>query len=230
MTAMRAVVIKEQGGDFVLEQREVPQPGFGEVLVRVHACGVCHSDVFAKEGYPGVSWPVVPGHEIAGEVAALGEHVPGWSVGQRVGVGWFGGNCGYCEWCRRGQLIDCENMAIPGVTMDGGYADYVVVPATALALMPDDLTPEEAGPLLGSPPSTPCAPAARPAEVVSRCSVSVASGISRFSSRATSDSKRSQSHAARRKRRWLCSWGRITTSTRPPATRQSNFRRSVGLT
>jgi D-arabinose 1-dehydrogenase-like Zn-dependent alcohol dehydrogenase len=148
MTAMRAVVIKEQGGDFVLEQREVPQPGFGEVLVRVHACGVCHSDVFAKEGYPGVSWPVVPGHEIAGEVAALGEHVPGWSVGQRVGVGWFGGNCGYCEWCRRGQLIDCENMAIPGVTMDGGYADYVVVPATALALMPDDLTPEEAGPLL----------------------------------------------------------------------------------
>jgi D-arabinose 1-dehydrogenase-like Zn-dependent alcohol dehydrogenase len=148
MTAMRAVVIKEQGGDFVLEQREVPQPGFGEVLVRVHACGVCHSDVFAKEGYPGVSWPVVPGHEIAGEIAGLGEHVQGWSVGQRVGVGWFGGNCGYCEWCRRGQLIDCENMTIPGVTMDGGYADYVVVPATALALMPDDLTPEEAGPLL----------------------------------------------------------------------------------
>jgi D-arabinose 1-dehydrogenase-like Zn-dependent alcohol dehydrogenase len=148
MTAMRAMVVKEQGGDFVLEQREVPQPGFGEVLVRVHACGVCHSDVFAKEGYPGMSWPVVPGHEIAGEIAALGEHVQGWSVGQRVGVGWFGGNCGYCEWCRRGQLIDCQNMGIPGVTMDGGYADYAVVRATALALMPDDLSPEEAGPLL----------------------------------------------------------------------------------
>ncbi|HEX3804203.1 MAG TPA: alcohol dehydrogenase catalytic domain-containing protein, partial [Solirubrobacteraceae bacterium] len=148
MTAMRAVVVKEQGGNFVLEQREVPQPGFGEVLVRVHACGVCHSDVFAKDGYPGVSWPVVPGHEIAGEIAALGEHVQGWSVGQRVGVGWFGGNCGYCEWCRRGQLIDCQNMGVPGVTMDGGYADYVVVRAAALALMPDDLTPEHAGPLL----------------------------------------------------------------------------------
>ncbi len=145
---MRAMVIQEQGGDFVLEEREVPQPGFGEVLVRVHACGVCHSDVFAKDGYPGVSWPVVPGHEIAGEIAELGEHVQGWEVGQRVGVGWFGGNCGHCEWCRRGQLIDCANMGIPGVTMDGGYADYVVVRASALASMPDGLTPEEAGPLL----------------------------------------------------------------------------------
>ena len=145
---MRAMVIKEQGGDFILEERDVPQPGDGEVLVRVHACGVCHSDVFAKDGYPGVSWPVVPGHEIAGEIAALGEHVHGWAVGQRVGVGWFGGNCGYCEWCRRGQLIDCVNMGIPGVTMDGGYADYVVVRAAALARLPDDLTPEDAGPLL----------------------------------------------------------------------------------
>lgn len=148
MSMMRAMVINEQGGDLVLEQREVPQPGRGEVLVRVHACGVCHSDVFAKHGYPGVSWPVVPGHEIAGEIASVGEHVDGWSVGQRVGVGWFGGNCGYCEWCRRGQLIDCVNMGIPGVTMDGGYADYVVVRASALALMPEDLTPAEAGPLL----------------------------------------------------------------------------------
>ena len=148
MATMRAMVIQEQGGDFVLEEREIPQPGFGEALVRVHACGVCHSDVFAKDGYPGVTWPVVPGHEIAGEIEALGEHVEGWAVGQRVGVGWFGGNCGWCEWCRRGQLIDCENMSIPGVTADGGYADYVVVRASALAAMPDDLSPEEAGPLL----------------------------------------------------------------------------------
>lgn len=148
MPTMRAMVVQEQGGDFVLEEREIPQPGFGEVLVRVLACGVCHSDVFAKEGYPGVTWPVVPGHEIAGEIAALGEHVEGWDVGQRIGVGWFGGNCGWCEWCRRGQLIDCENMGIPGVTMDGGYAEYVVVRASALAALPDDLSPEEAGPLL----------------------------------------------------------------------------------
>jgi alcohol dehydrogenase/propanol-preferring alcohol dehydrogenase len=148
MATMRAMVIEEQGGDFVLQERQVPEPGFGEALVRVHACGVCHSDVFAREGYPGVSWPVVPGHEIAGEITALGEHVHGWEVGQRVGVGWFGGNCGYCEWCRRGQLIDCENMDIPGVTMDGGYADYVVVRASALAALPEGLSPAEAGPLL----------------------------------------------------------------------------------
>jgi D-arabinose 1-dehydrogenase-like Zn-dependent alcohol dehydrogenase len=149
MATMRAIVVKEPGGDFELEQREVPKPGLGEALVRVHACGVCHSDVFAKEGgYPGVSHPLVPGHEIAGEVAALGEQVEGWEVGQRVGVGWFGGNCGYCEWCRRGSLIDCENMGITGVTMDGGYADYVVVRASALAAMPDDLGFEDAAPLL----------------------------------------------------------------------------------
>lgn len=102
------MVVREAGGDFVLEEREVPQPGVGEARVRVHACGVCHSDVFAREGaYPGVSFPVVPGHEIAGVVDALGDGVKGWEVGQRVGVGWFGGNCGWCEWCRRGDLINC---------------------------------------------------------------------------------------------------------------------------
>ena len=149
MATMRAVVVSEAGGDLELQEREVPSPGLGEALVRVHACGVCHSDMFAKEGaYPGVSFPVVPGHEIAGEISALGDHVDGWEVGQRVGVGWFGGNCGYCEPCRRGQLIDCENMEIPGVTMDGGYADYVVVRASALAAIPDDLADEDAGPLL----------------------------------------------------------------------------------
>jgi D-arabinose 1-dehydrogenase-like Zn-dependent alcohol dehydrogenase len=149
MTTMRAMVVQEQGGDFVLEEREVPEPGPGHALVKVHACGVCHSDVFAKEGgYPGVSYPVIPGHEIAGEIAALGDGVHGWEVGQRVGVGWFGGNCGWCEPCRRGQLIDCENMGIPGVTFDGGYAEYVVVRSSALAAMPDELSPEDAGPLL----------------------------------------------------------------------------------
>ena len=149
MTSMRAMVVKEAGGDFELEDRPVPEPGFDQAVVRVHACGVCHSDVLAKEGgYPGVTYPVVPGHEIAGEVAALGDGVKGWQVGQRVGVGWFGGNCGYCEWCRRGDLINCQNMEIPGVTMDGGYADYVLVRANAMAAMPDDLADDEAGPLL----------------------------------------------------------------------------------
>ncbi len=149
MATMRAMVITEAGGDFTLQEREIPTPGRDQALVRVHACGVCHSDMFAKEGaYPGVTFPVVPGHEIAGVIETLGEGVEGWEVGQRVGVGWFGGNCGYCEWCRRGDFINCENSEIPGVTMDGGYADYVVVKANAMAAMPDDLAHEDAAPLL----------------------------------------------------------------------------------
>ncbi len=149
MAKMRAVQVSEAGGPFELVERDVPQPGRDEALVRVHACGICHSDSFAKEGgFPGVTFPAVPGHEIAGEIAALGEGVQGWEVGQRVGVGWFGGNCGYCEACRRGDLIGCENMEIPGITSDGGYADYVVVNARALALMPDDLADVDAAPLM----------------------------------------------------------------------------------
>jgi D-arabinose 1-dehydrogenase-like Zn-dependent alcohol dehydrogenase len=149
MPTMRAMVAQTAGADLVLENREIPTPGPGRVLVKVHACGVCHSDMFAREGaWPGISLPVIPGHEIAGEVAELGSDVNGWEVGQKVGVGWFGGNCGWCEPCRRGQLIQCENAEIPGVTIDGGYADYVVVRASALAAMPDGLSDEEAGPLL----------------------------------------------------------------------------------
>jgi D-arabinose 1-dehydrogenase-like Zn-dependent alcohol dehydrogenase len=117
--------------------------------VRVHACGVCHSDSYAKEGaFPGVTYPLVPGHEIAGAIEALGEDVRGWEVGQRVGVGWFGGNCGYCDRCRRGDLMLCRNMGIPGVTFDGGYADYVIVKASAMASIPDELAAEDAAPLL----------------------------------------------------------------------------------
>ncbi|HET9721039.1 MAG TPA: alcohol dehydrogenase [Solirubrobacteraceae bacterium] len=146
---MRAMVVREPGGDFELEEREVPTPGRDEAVIRVHACGVCHSDMFAKEGgYPGVSHPVVPGHEIAGVIESLGEGVRGWEVGQRVGVGWFGGNCGYCEQCRRGHFIDCENMETPGITIDGGYADYVLVRAGAMASLPEDLGYEDAAPLL----------------------------------------------------------------------------------
>ncbi len=149
MASMRAVQVSEQGGPFELVQREVPTPSAGEALVRVHACGICHSDSFAKTGgFPGISWPHVPGHEIAGEVAALGDGVKGWQLGQRVGVGWFGGNCGYCRQCRRGDLLNCANMEIPGITTDGGYADYVLVKASALASIPDELSDAEAAPLL----------------------------------------------------------------------------------
>jgi D-arabinose 1-dehydrogenase-like Zn-dependent alcohol dehydrogenase len=146
---MRVVQVSEQGGPFELVQREVPTPGAGEALVRVHACGICHSDSFSKTGgFPGMSWPHVPGHEIAGEVAALGDGVKGWEVGQRVGVGWFGGNCGHCRQCRRGDLMNCANMEILGITIDGGYADYILVKASAMASIPDELSAEEAAPLL----------------------------------------------------------------------------------
>jgi D-arabinose 1-dehydrogenase-like Zn-dependent alcohol dehydrogenase len=149
MATMRAVQVSEAGGDFELVEREVPEPGRGQALVRVAACGICHSDMFAKEGgFPGVSYPLVPGHEIAGRIESLGEGVEGWEAGQRVGVGWFGGNCGHCDPCRRGDHISCENLVIPGITADGGYADYVLVAASALAAIPDDLSAEDAAPLL----------------------------------------------------------------------------------
>jgi D-arabinose 1-dehydrogenase-like Zn-dependent alcohol dehydrogenase len=149
MPTMRAVQVAEAGGAFELVEREIPQPGRGEARVRVEACGVCHSDSLAKDGgFPGVTYPLIPGHEVAGVIDALGDGVKGWEVGQRVGVGWFGGNCGDCEPCRRGDFIWCVNSSIPGITMDGGYADYLVVSSTALALIPDDLDAEDAAPLL----------------------------------------------------------------------------------
>ena len=149
MATMRAMQVGEKGGDFELVEREVPSPGRGEVLVRVHACGVCHSDMAAKEGvFPGVPFPIVPGHEIAGEIAEVGEDVKPWQVGQWVGVGWFGGNCGWCEPCRRGDLFHCQNMGVPGVTFDDNYADYVLVRSSALASIPEDLADEDAAPLL----------------------------------------------------------------------------------
>ncbi|HKM64332.1 MAG TPA: alcohol dehydrogenase [Acidisphaera sp.] len=149
MAKIRVVQIRRPGGDFELVERDMPQPKPGEVRVRVQACGVCHSDSFAKEGaFPGVPYPIVPGHEIAGVIDALGEGVTGWSVGQRVGVGWFGHHCGHCDPCRRGRLVDCRNLRIPGINYDGGYAEAMVTPEDGLAAMPDELQAAEAAPLL----------------------------------------------------------------------------------
>lgn len=149
MTTMRVIQVPEAGADFEPTTREVPEPGRGQVRVRIQACGVCGSDFFAKEGgFPGMNWPLIPGHEIAGVVDALGEDVRPWQVGQRVGVGWYGGSCGWCEPCRKGDLIGCENSPVPGIWMDGGYAEYIVVPQSALAAIPDALSPEEAAPLM----------------------------------------------------------------------------------
>jgi len=130
-------------------EREILQPGPRQVRVKVQACGLCHSDVLTKEGHwPGMKYPRVPGHEVAGVIDAIGSEVPRWKPGQRVGVGWLGSYCGHCESCRRGSFVTCANQLISGVTMDGGYQDYVVVPFEALALIPDELSPIEAGPLM----------------------------------------------------------------------------------
>jgi D-arabinose 1-dehydrogenase-like Zn-dependent alcohol dehydrogenase len=148
MAKMRAMEVRQAGGPFELIERDVPEPTAGMVRVKVQACGICHSDSLTKEGHwPGIVYPRVPGHEIAGIVDAVGEGVAGWQPGQRVGVGWHGGHCGHCESCRRGDFVTCRIAPqIPGITYDGGYADHVLVPAGALALVPADLSAVDAGP------------------------------------------------------------------------------------
>ena len=149
MPKMRAIQVSGPNKPFELVEREIPNPARGQVRVKVQACGVCHSDSFVKEGlFPGIQYPRVPGHEIAGVIDALGEDVRNFEVGQRVGIGWYGGHCKICESCRRGDFMTCANPLVCGISYDGGYADYVVVPSEALALIPDGLTPTEVGPLM----------------------------------------------------------------------------------
>jgi D-arabinose 1-dehydrogenase-like Zn-dependent alcohol dehydrogenase len=127
----------------------VPEPGHGEVRVKVGACGICHSDMFTvHNAFPGISFPRIPGHEIAGTIESIGEGVDGFAPGDRVGVGWHGGHDGTCDRCRRGDYITCRNMRVPGIAYDGGYAEYVIAPAVALARIPEGLTAEEAAPLM----------------------------------------------------------------------------------
>ena len=145
----RAMQVPAAGGAFQLVTRQFPDPGPGQVRIRVQACGVCHSDSLTKEGlWPGLQFPRVPGHEVAGVLDAVGPEVPVFKVGQRVGLGWHGGHCNYCTPCRRGDFMLCENQPISGINYDGGYADYVLAPANAIALIPDDLNDADAGPLL----------------------------------------------------------------------------------
>jgi len=150
MTRMRVVQVTHPKGPLELVEREIPEPGAGAVRVKIQACGICHSDAVTKEGiFPGIQYPRVPGHEIAGVIDAVGPGAFGWTAGQRVGVGWHGGHCGYCDSCRRGDFVTCQVAPqIPGVTYDGGYADYVIAPASALALIPEGLSAVEASPLM----------------------------------------------------------------------------------
>jgi len=145
---MKAAQIPNAGGDFEIVEREIPKPGAGQVLIKVQACGICHSDVLTKEGWPGIVYPRVPGHEVAGVIHELGERVTAWKKGQRVGVGWHGGQDGTCLSCRRGDFRNCRNLLIPGISYDGGYQEYMVAPVEALAAIPDSLSDVEAAPLL----------------------------------------------------------------------------------
>jgi len=146
---MRVAQISKPGGDFEIVEREIPKPGAGQVLIKVHACGVCHSDVLTKEGgLPGIQYPRVPGHEVAGAVHEVGANVTAWKVGQRVGVGWHGGQDGTCLQCRRGDFRNCQNEKITGISYDGGYQQYMIAPVEALAAIPDTLSDVEAAPLM----------------------------------------------------------------------------------
>ncbi|MGA3074478.1 MAG: alcohol dehydrogenase [Bryobacteraceae bacterium] len=150
MSKMRAVQVSRPGGPFEIVEREIPDPGAGAVRIKVQACGICHSDSLTKEGhFPGLSYPRVPGHEVVGIVDAVGAGVAGWTPGQRAGLGWNGGYCGYCGNCRRGQFFACQTATyITGVTTDGGYADYTIARAEALARVPEELSAVEAAPLM----------------------------------------------------------------------------------
>ncbi len=146
---MKIVRVNRAGGSFEVIDEPVSEPARGSVRIRIQACGVCHSDVLTKEGgIPGIVYPRAPGHEIAGVVDAIGEDADPWKAGDRVGVGWHGGHCGKCESCRRGDFITCVKLQIPGISYDGGYAEFVNAPVESLAHIPSELTPEEAAPLM----------------------------------------------------------------------------------
>jgi D-arabinose 1-dehydrogenase-like Zn-dependent alcohol dehydrogenase len=146
---MKAVQISKPHGNFEVVERPTPQPSRGQVRIKVEACGICHSDALVKEGvWPGLQYPRVPGHEIAGRIDAIGPDVTLWKTGQRVGVGWHGGHCFQCDPCRRGDFVNCQFEKITAITFDGGYAEYMIAPAEAVAAMPDDLPADEAAPLL----------------------------------------------------------------------------------
>lgn len=146
---MHSVQVSKAKGPFEMVERDIPEPNARQVRIKVQACGICHSDSMMKQGlFPGVTYPRIPGHEVAGIIDQVGEDVSEWKVGQRVGVGWHGGQCGQCEPCRRGDFFACKYAQITGFTYDGGYADYMIASSRALALIPDQLSAPEAAPLM----------------------------------------------------------------------------------
>ena len=149
MARMKVVQVSKPSAGLEVVERDIPEPAVRQVRVKVEACGVCHSDMFTVMGaWPGIQYPRVPGHEVVGTVDAVGSDVPDWKKGMRVGVGWHGGHCGHCSSCRAGDFITCKEGKVPGISYDGGYAEYMIAPFEALASVPDDLSSEDAAPLL----------------------------------------------------------------------------------
>jgi D-arabinose 1-dehydrogenase-like Zn-dependent alcohol dehydrogenase len=224
---MRAMVVHKVGGPLMAEERDIPAPGAEEVLIRVQACGVCHSDTLTVQKLlPFIQHPRIPGHEVVGVIEALGSGVKGFSIGERVGVGWFGGNCGYCGHCRRDAGFACENVhEVTGVSRDGGYATHMVALASAMAHFPDDLDPIESAPPLCAGVTTFNAlrhTGAGPGDIVAVHGVG-GWAISESSSRRVKASARSRSIADETRRNSPASSARVTLST---ARRKTRRRRS----
>ncbi|MGB7330247.1 MAG: alcohol dehydrogenase catalytic domain-containing protein [Terriglobales bacterium] len=149
MSKMKAVQVSKPGGNFELVERNILEPARNQVRIKIEACGICHSDALVKEGYwPGIQYPRVPGHEIAGRIDAVGADVTNWKPGQRVGVGWHGGHDFTCDDCRRGDFVNCRSEKITGISFDGGYQEYMIAPAEAVAAIPEEIPAAEAAPLL----------------------------------------------------------------------------------
>jgi D-arabinose 1-dehydrogenase-like Zn-dependent alcohol dehydrogenase len=146
---MRSVQISKSKGPLEIVERDLPEPGAAQVRIKVQACGICHSDSVTKDGLlPSIEYPRVPGHEIAGLIDKVGSKVTEWKTGQRVGLGWHGYHCGHCDFCRRGDFVYCQFAQVPGISYDGGYADYMIAPTEALASIPDELSATEAAPMM----------------------------------------------------------------------------------
>ena len=226
---MKAAQVGRPGGDWELVERDIPEPDPGQVRVKVEACGICHSDTLVKEGlWPGLQYPRVPGHEIAGRIDAIGADITQWKEGDRVGVGWHGGHDLVCDRCRRGDFAMCVNRKVTGIDFDGGYAEFLIAPVEALAAIPDDLPAEEAGPFMCAGVTVYNAlrnSGARAGEVVA-VQASAVSAISVYSTRGKWDFTPSRSVAAKTKKRWPESWERTSTSIPAQSTPWQNCKNS----
>ena len=230
VATMKVAQIAKAGTGFQIVEREIPKPGAGHVRIEVQACGICHSDSLTVEGsWPGIQYPRVPGHEVAGVIDELGAGVSAWRKGQRVGVGWHGGQDNTCRECRRGDFRNCQNVKIPGISYDGGYQQYMVAPVEALVAMPETLSDTEAA-RCSAPellPTMPSGTAVRCRAILWRCRVSAAWVTSEFNSQTSSVIRWRPSGAGLTTQRSQRNSERACTSTAKQRTQQRHCRRWV---